>query len=279
MRQIGLASVSFILAVSCVWGRQVEPSAQSGKLDTESTWVQTYTPGPSVIPPELLPLSMPPIPDEKCGEKLDGKVTFSALVDANGRPRNITFLRPMGTEVDRLALLIAAADRFSPGTVSGKPVVMPVSLTISIKSCVVKSTDATGKPSYKLLLRAGLVQEPGMPPDPPGKVVLTSDVDSWRDPQRVYLVGHGVRAPLVLNVPAAKYTDAARRAHSNGICKLTMIVDAHGMPQTIEIVKHLDYGLDDEAVYAANRYRFKPAMKDYEPVAVKISVDVNFQMR
>jgi outer membrane biosynthesis protein TonB len=279
MRRIGLASGSLFLAASYAWGQQVEPPAQPGKVTAESTWVQVYTPGANVIPPGLLSLSLPPIPDEKCNAKQDGKVTLSTLVDAAGRPRNTMFLQALGTDVDRLALRIIATDRFSAGTVSGKPAVMPVSITVNIQSCLVESADANGKPSYKLRLRSWPVQKLVAPPEYSGRVVLTSDEESWRDAQRVYQIGHGVSAPVVLNHVEAQYTDAARRAHFSGICKLTIIVDAHGLPETIEIVKHLEYGMDGEAVSAANSYRFRPAIKDYEPVAVKINVDVNFRMQ
>ncbi len=41
----------------------------------------------------------------------------------------------------------------------------------------------------------------------------------------------------------------------------------------------LGYGLDENAVGAVNRYRFKPAMKaGLEPVPVQITVEVNFRL-
>jgi protein TonB len=37
-------------------------------------------------------------------------------------------------------------------------------------------------------------------------------------------------------------------------------------------------GLDEKAIEAVNQYRFKPAMKDGEPVPVRITVEVNFRL-
>jgi TonB family protein len=37
-------------------------------------------------------------------------------------------------------------------------------------------------------------------------------------------------------------------------------------------------GLDEKALEAVQRYRFKPAMKDGKPVASTISVEVNFRL-
>jgi outer membrane biosynthesis protein TonB len=49
------------------------------------------------------------------------------------------------------------------------------------------------------------------------------------------------------------------------------------MPQNPKVLRTLDYGLDQNAVDAVMRYRFKPAMRDGEPVPVIITVEVNFQ--
>jgi len=56
-----------------------------------------------------------------------------------------------------------------------------------------------------------------------------------------------------------------------------VVVDKNGMPQNPKVLRTLDYGLDQNAVDAVMRYRFKPAMRDGEPVPVIITVEVNFQ--
>jgi protein TonB len=40
----------------------------------------------------------------------------------------------------------------------------------------------------------------------------------------------------------------------------------------------LGMGLDEKALEAVRRYRFKPAMKDGRPVPVRITVEVDFRM-
>jgi outer membrane biosynthesis protein TonB len=37
-------------------------------------------------------------------------------------------------------------------------------------------------------------------------------------------------------------------------------------------------GLDEKALEAVQKYRFKPAMKDGKPVAAMIGVEVNFRL-
>jgi protein TonB len=56
-----------------------------------------------------------------------------------------------------------------------------------------------------------------------------------------------------------------------------MIVDAHGNPQIPRVVRALGYGLDEKALEAVRKYRFKPAMKAGDPVPVMITVEVNFR--
>jgi hypothetical protein len=50
------------------------------------------------------------------------------------------------------------------------------------------------------------------------------------------------------------------------------------MPQNIQVVRKLDYGLTEKAIEAINNYRFKPAMKDGQPVPVYVKIEVNFRL-
>jgi hypothetical protein len=50
------------------------------------------------------------------------------------------------------------------------------------------------------------------------------------------------------------------------------------MPEDIKIVRNLDHGLGLKAIEAVNKYRFKPAMKNGEPVPVFVNIEVNFKL-
>ncbi len=78
--------------------------------------------------------------------------------------------------------------------------------------------------------------------------------------------------------PEAEFTDEARSKKYQGICMISLIVDARGYPQSPRVVRSLGMGLDEKALDAVGRYRFKPAMKDGKPVAVFMSVEVNFRL-
>ena len=59
---------------------------------------------------------------------------------------------------------------------------------------------------------------------------------------------------------------------------LQLVVAATGLPQDIRITRSLGMGLDEKAIEAVKRWRFEPAKKDGHPVAVLISVEVDFTL-
>jgi len=95
----------------------------------------------------------------------------------------------------------------------------------------------------------------------------------------LYRIGGGVSAPVALNQVEAEFSDEARRAKYQGVCLISLIVDAQGNPQDPRVVRALGMGLDEKALEAVRKYKFKPAMKDgHTPVPVMITVEVNFRL-
>jgi periplasmic protein TonB len=95
----------------------------------------------------------------------------------------------------------------------------------------------------------------------------------------LYRVGGGISAPVPLVQPDAEFSDEARRAKYQGVCLIQIIVDAQGNPQNPRVVRPLGMGLDEKALEAVRKYKFKPAMKrDGTPVPVMVTVEVNFRL-
>lgn len=217
--------------------------------------VKVYSKEQGVILPQLLPQSLP-VPDHiKCNEKFDGKVELSLLVDAEGHARNIMFIQPVGNDIDRFALKIADADRFSPGKFNEKPVTVASRLNIKIQSCLVERMDPSGNVSHTLRLRSNPVQE------------LVPEKD-FQD--------QTVSAPVLLFRTEAEYTREAQEAMINGKCLISFVVDTQGMPRNLYVVKSLDPGLDRNALAAVSTYRFKPAIRDGKPYPKRLTVEANF---
>jgi TonB family protein len=92
-------------------------------------------------------------------------------------------------------------------------------------------------------------------------------------------IGGRVSAPVALNSVEAEFSDEARRAKYQGVCLISLIVDAQGNPQNPRVIRTLGMGLDEKALEAVRKYKFKPAMKDGKtPVPVMITVEVNFRL-
>jgi len=95
----------------------------------------------------------------------------------------------------------------------------------------------------------------------------------------LYQVGGRISAPEVVHSVEAEFSDEARRAKYQGVCLISLIVDAQGNPQDIRVARALGMGLDEKAIEAIRQYKFRPAMKDSKTaVPVMITIEVDFRL-
>ena len=95
----------------------------------------------------------------------------------------------------------------------------------------------------------------------------------------VYQVGGRIAAPTPIYDPDPEFSDEARRAKYQGVCVVSLIVDAQGNPQNVRVVRTLGMGLDEKAIETVQKWKFKPALKDGKtPVPVMITVEVDFHL-
>jgi TonB family protein len=90
--------------------------------------------------------------------------------------------------------------------------------------------------------------------------------------------GGGVSAPQLIYSVDPEFSDEARRAKYQGVCLVSLIVDAQGNPQAVKVARALGMGLDEKAVEAVKQYKFKPAYFKGRPVPVYINIEVNFRI-
>jgi TonB family protein len=94
----------------------------------------------------------------------------------------------------------------------------------------------------------------------------------------VYRVGGGVSAPIPIYKIEPEYSEEARKAKFQGTVVLAIVIDETGVPRSFRVTRPLGLGLDEKAIEAVQKWRFKPAVKDGRPVAVQASVEVNFRL-
>ena len=93
-----------------------------------------------------------------------------------------------------------------------------------------------------------------------------------------YRVGGGVSAPKPLYTPDPEYSEEARKSKYQGVVVLWLVIGPDGRPHEIRVARPLGMGLDEKAMEAVRTWRFDPARKDGQPVAVQMNVEVSFRL-
>jgi periplasmic protein TonB len=93
-----------------------------------------------------------------------------------------------------------------------------------------------------------------------------------------YRIGGGVSPPSILFKVEPEYSEEARKAKYSGTVMLAVVVDTEGHARDIHVVKSLGMGLDEKAIEAVEKWKFKPGMRSGQPVNVRATIEVNFRL-
>jgi TonB family protein len=94
----------------------------------------------------------------------------------------------------------------------------------------------------------------------------------------VFRVGGEVSAPVLVSKTEPEYSEEARKAKFSGTVLLSLVVDANGMPRDIRVVRPLGLGLDEKAIEAVQKWRFRAGMKGGHAVATQATIEVSFRL-
>ena len=87
-----------------------------------------------------------------------------------------------------------------------------------------------------------------------------------------------ITGPIVLLKPEPEYSEEARRAKLTGKVVLTIDVNTLGQAQNFRVVQSLGLGLDERAVEAVKRWKFRPGTRNGKPIVTPAIVEVYFRL-
>ena len=93
-----------------------------------------------------------------------------------------------------------------------------------------------------------------------------------------FRAGGEVSSPVLISKVEPEYSEEARKAKYSGTVLLSVVVDEHGVPQDIHVVRPLGLGLDEKAIEAVQRWRFRPGVRNGKPVRVRATIEVSFRL-
>lgn len=88
----------------------------------------------------------------------------------------------------------------------------------------------------------------------------------------------GVKAPRVLYKVDPNYTAEAKNAKVEGTVVVDLEVHPDGRAHNLKIAQTLDPGLDQSALDAISAWRFQPATKNGQLIAVKATIEIHFRL-
>jgi|GEM_PF-1033595 len=181
-------------------------------------------------------------------DKVQGVVLVHLVVDEQGLPQHLHVSRGLGDGLNEKAVEAVRQYRFKPATENGKPVA--VWLNVEVNFQLADSTAQTQ-----------------------GPILVAGEAANG-----VRQVGGDVIGPTPIFQPEPEFSAEAKKAKFEGVVTVSLIVDKNGLPQNVHVTKGVGHGLDEKAVEAVKKYRFKPATENGKPVAVFENIEVNFEI-
>jgi TonB family protein len=241
--------LALTFAVMIVFANSVPLHSQDTSAKTES--LPVYYVGGGVKPPRQIYGPGAEYTDKARKEGQEGVVVLEMVVTTDGSPRDIKVTRSLTPDLDEAALDAVRKWKFSPGTKDGEAVAVLINAEISFS---LGNQDKHRSPA-------------GTPPRP-----ILSGTLGCKD-------GRGVKSPRATYMPGPVFSEEEKhneRVRHTGVAILSLVVSPEGTPREVKVARSLDPDSDQKAIETVNTWKFDPATRDCKPVAVQISVEVNF---
>ena len=84
--------------------------------------------------------------------------------------------------------------------------------------------------------------------------------------------------PVLLYKVDPEYSEEARKAKLQGVVLVRAVIDARGQVQNIEVAQGLGLGLDERAMAAVEKWKFRAGMRNGKPVATSALIQLTFRL-
>lgn len=121
--------------------------------------------------------------------------------------------------------------------------------------------------------------EPGRRPAQSGTNASTGAGCVAQDVGQIFTVGNGVSQPRALFNPQPQFPDQMREARREGGATVCVIVGGDGFVHAAQVIRADDPSFGENSLEAVRRWRFEPAMRDGQPVAVRVQVETSFRLQ
>lgn len=94
----------------------------------------------------------------------------------------------------------------------------------------------------------------------------------------IFDAGHGVTNPEPIVRVEPEYSEEARKAKYSGTVLLSFVVNKDGTTSDFQVERSLGMGLDQKAIEAVGKWRFRPGTAKGVPVRVRAEMVVTFRL-
>jgi TonB family protein len=102
--------------------------------------------------------------------------------------------------------------------------------------------------------------------------------DNTPDDEIYHVKKDNVLPPRPTYTPEPEFSEEARRARFQGIVVLKIVINKEGNIVRVRLERALGMGLDQNAMEGVERWRFTPATRNGQPVAVEMNIEVAFNL-
>lgn len=247
------------MALSALCSSQDSPPTSAASPNNPLIKRSAHTPK-MVVAPRPISVVTPEYPKEAKKKKIEGPVVLHTVVTLDGTLEDLTVVN--GNPILADAALEAVRQwRYQPSKINGEPVAAQHEIVITFVK------DKTREGVY---LGADDLS-PDVPLEPPPDIAKRLAAGEFFSGG-----GRDVTHPQLTYNLDPEYSETARRAKYQCTNVLSLIVGADGLPLSVWILKPCGEGLDEKSIEAVQQWKFRPATKDGEPVAVFINVETSF---